>query len=64
MSDARIQELESQIGDLENEHGLLEEEVKGYKQNIIANENRMYDIDTEIKNLNDELNCEPFDEET
>ena len=62
MSDARIQELESQIGDLENEHSLLEEEVGAYKQTITANENRMYDIDTEIKSLNDELNCEPFDE--
>ena len=62
MSDKRIRELESQIGDLENERGYLYSDKEEAEDTIRTVNDRLSGIRSEIDDITDELNNEPFDE--
>ncbi len=63
MSDARIQELEAKLGDLENERGYLFSDKEEAEDTIRTCNNRIAEIDGELEELTEKINHEPFDEE-
>jgi len=62
MSDARIKEIESEIGDLENEQGELAWTIDKAKDAIMQAGRRHGEIELKLQELSTALNNEPFDE--
>lgn len=62
MSDARIQELEEKIGDLENNIGIAIQEIEEASDHIVYLRADIIEYECLIEALKHELNHEPFDE--
>ena len=62
MSDYNIQLWESQIGDLENERGILLADKEACLDRVQEINDRMAEIDGEQEDLDEKINHEPFDE--
>ena len=62
MSDARIQQFESRLGDIENERGFTLDEKEEAEATIRAANELLTQLDEEEEELREKINHEPFDE--
>ncbi len=63
MSDYRIQQWESQIGDLRSERDMLIASKEACLDSVAEANSRLAEIDGELEELDEKINHEPFDEE-